>query len=150
VNRPLFLSCQNQKIHSWYRHVSGTAKKLLELYLKNGRKSLVFASSTGAPMEPDNFVKRNFKKVLDKAKEKRTEENLAAIGKVRWRDFRYTFGSLKIDQGEALLYVSRQKGHSRIQVTADICAHQIRAKRPDAAAKTDAMISGKENVIVPY
>jgi integrase len=45
--------------------------------------------------------------------------------------------------GEDLLYVSRQMGHSSIQVTADIYAHQIRTKRPEAAAKTDTAIFGE-------
>ena len=111
--------------------------------MRSGRKGLVFGSAAGAPMEPDTFVKRNFGRILEKSEAKRAEINLPAIGKVRWHDFRHTFGSLKIDQGEDLLYVSRQMGHSSIQVTADICAHQIRARRPEAAAKTDAMIFGE-------
>ena len=93
-------------------------------------------------MHPDNFVKRNFARALERAEEQRAKSGLPAIGKVRWHDLRHTFGSLKIDQGEDLLYVSRQMGHSSIQVTADIYAHQIRAKRPEAAAKTDAIIFG--------
>jgi integrase len=93
-------------------------------------------------MNPDNFVKRNLRRMLDKAEEQRVKDGLPAIRKVRWHDLRHTFGSLKIDQGEDLLYVSRQMGHSSIQVTADIYAHQIRARRPGAAAKTDAMIFG--------
>ena len=94
-------------------------------------------------MQPDNFVERRFAKILGKAESKREESHLSPIGKLRWHDLRHTFGSLKIDQGEDLLYVSRQMGHSSIQVTANIYAHQIRAKRPEAAAKTDAAIFGK-------
>jgi integrase len=44
--------------------------------------------------------------------------------------------------GEDLLYVSRQMGHSSLSVTGQIYAHQIRERRPEAAAKTDAMIFG--------
>jgi integrase len=117
-------------------------KELLELYLKSGKKGLVFPSAAGTPINPDNFVKRNFAGVLKKAEEKRAGNNLPAIGKVRWHDLRHTFGSLKIDQGEDLLYVSRQMGHGSLQVTGDIYAHQIRARRPEAAAKTDAVIFG--------
>ena len=106
---------------------------------------LVFPSAAGTPMDPGNFVKRNFAAILDKAEEQREKNGLEAIGKVRWHDLRHTFGSLKIDQGEDLLYVSRQMGHSSIQVTADIYAHQIRERRPEAAAKTDAVIFGDAN-----
>jgi integrase len=115
-------------------------KELLGLYLKSGRKGLVFPGANGAPMHPDNFVKRNFADALKHADEKRLKNSQTAIGKVRWHDLRHTFGSLKIDQGEDLLYVSRQMGHASLSVTADIYAHQIRAKRPEAAAKTDAVI----------
>jgi integrase len=118
-------------------------KELLALYLKGGRKGLVFTTPAGGPMEPDNFIKRNFTDTLERANEERVKNDLPAIDKIRWHDLRHTFGSLKIDQGEDLLYVSRQMGHSSIQVTADIYAHQIRAKRPEAAAKTDAAIFGE-------
>ncbi len=48
----------------------------------------------------------------------------------------YFDGSWKHDQGEDLVHVSKQMGHSSPTVTANIYAHQIRAKRPDAAAKS--------------
>jgi integrase len=89
-----------------------------------------------------SVAKRDFAGVLKKAEEERAKNNQPAIGKVRWHDLRHTFGSLKLDQGEDPLYVSRQMGHSSLQVTAEIYAHQIREQRPDAAAKTDAMIFG--------
>ena len=117
-------------------------KQLLELSMKSGKKGLVFCTPKGTPMSPDNFVKRNFAAILARAEAERAGNGLPAIGKVRWHDLRHTFGSLKIDQGEDLLYVSMQMGHSSIQVTADIYAHQIRARRPEAAAKTDAVIFG--------
>jgi len=117
-------------------------KELLQLYLMSGKKGLVFCTSKGTPLNPDNVVKRDFAEVLKRAEADRADAHLSAIGKVRWHDLRHTFGSLKIDQGEDLLYVSRQMGHSSVSVTADIYAHQIRARRPEAAAKTDAMIFG--------
>lgn len=117
-------------------------KELLALYMRSGRKGLVFCTSKGTPLNPDNVVKRDFRSVFNDAEKERAEKNLPVIGKVRWHDLRHTFGSLKIDQGEDLLYVSRQMGHSSIQVTADIYAHQIRERRPEAAAKTDIMIFG--------
>jgi integrase len=117
-------------------------RELRELYLRSGKKGLVFCTPKGTPINPDNFVKRNFAAVLRRAEAERARAKLPPIGKVRWHDLRHTFGSLKIDQGEDLLYVSRQMGHSSISVTADIYAHQIRVRRPEAAAKTDAMIFG--------
>ncbi|MGA2262496.1 MAG: site-specific integrase [Acidobacteriota bacterium] len=117
-------------------------KQLLELYMRSGRQGLVFCSPAGTPLNPDNYVKRNFGEVLRRAETERAQNKQPAIGKIRWHDLRHTFGSLKLDQGEDLVYVSRQMGHSSPSVTADIYAHQIRARRPEAAAKTDAMIFG--------
>ena len=120
-------------------------KELLELRMKSGNpeRGLVFCNQDGTPLEPDNVVKRDFARALKAAGEKRAKMGLPAIGKVRWHDLRHTFGSWKLDQGEDLVYVSKQMGHSSPQVTATIYAHQIRAKRPEAAAKTDAMIFGE-------
>jgi len=117
-------------------------KELLQLYMKTGKRGLVFSGPTGEPMHPDNFVKRNFKAVLEKAEARRRENNLPPIGHVRWHDLRHTFGSLKIDQGEDIVYVSRQMGHASVSITADVYAHELRKRRPEAAAKTDAMIFG--------
>lgn len=93
-------------------------------------------------MNPDNFVKRDFAAALRRAEEMRKENSLTAIGKVRWHDLRHTFGSLKLDQGEDIVYVSRQMGHANVSITGDVYAHQLREHRPEAAAKTDAAIFG--------
>lgn len=117
-------------------------KELRTLYLKSGKKGLVFCTSKGTPLCPDNVVKRNFTKALADAETQRAKDGLPAIGKVRWHDLRHTFGSLKIAQGENIYYVMRQMGHSSIQVTIDIYGHQIEERNPEAAAKTDALIFG--------
>jgi len=117
-------------------------KILLELFLKGGRKGLVFFTSKGMPMNPDNFVKRDFAEALRKAEEERKKSGQSAIGKVRWHDLRHTFGSLKLDQGEDIAYVSKQMGHAKPSITADVYMHQLRERRPGAAAKTDAAIFG--------
>jgi integrase len=94
-------------------------------------------------MNPDNVVKRDFQNALNAAEKERAKNNLPEIGKVRWHDLRHTFGSLKIDQGEDLLYVSRQMGHASVSITADVYSHQIREHRPEAAARTDLAIFGQ-------
>ncbi len=117
-------------------------KELRRLYLKSGRKGLVFCMPDGSPLNPDNLTKGDFARALKKADVERAKANLPTIGKVRWHDLRHTFGSLKIDQGENVYYVMRQMGHSSIQVTIDSYVHQLKDRNPGAAAKTDAMIFG--------
>ena len=61
---------------------------------------------------------------------------------LRLHDLRHTFGSWLLDQGEDLIYVSRQMGHSGPDVTAKIYAHLLRERRPEAAAKMSARLTG--------
>ncbi len=40
------------------------------------------------------------------------------------------------------MYVSRQMGHANVSITANVYAHLIDKRRPEAAAKTDAFLFG--------
>ena len=64
---------------------------------------------------PDNLYTRCFQPVLKKA----------GLRRFRFHDLRHTFGSLLIQSGASLKYVSEQMGHSSIQLTADIYGHLI-------------------------
>ncbi len=71
---------------------------LLEHRLKKGNaEGLVFADPDGNPRDPRAFAKYEFKPTVKEA----------GIGKARFHDLRHTFGSLKIDQGENVFYVSK-------------------------------------------
>jgi len=108
-------------------------KKMLRVhYIKSDQQSFVFKSPKKTPICPENFVARTFKPAA------------RAIGlpDLRWHDLRHTFGSLLIDQGEDLVYVSRQLGHSNVSVTSNIYAHLIRKHRPEAVAKLDKLLFG--------
>ena len=76
---------------------------------------LVFPSSTGSVLDPNNLYDRYFLPVLRKA----------GLRRIRFHDLRHTFGSLLIQQGASLAYVKEQMGHSSIQVTVDIYGHLI-------------------------
>ncbi len=92
----------------------------------------MFVNSDGKPRDRLSFAKYEFRPIVRKA----------GLGKVRFHDLRHTFGSLKIEQGENLLYVCRQVGHNSIDITVDIYGHLLRETNPEAAAKTDALIFG--------
>ncbi len=96
------------------------------------REGFVFRSKKGTPICPNNLYSRTFKPAA------------RAIGKpdLRWHDLRHTYGSLLLDQGEDLVYVSRQLGHSNISITADVYSHLIRKQRPEAVAKLDKLLFG--------
>lgn len=107
-------------------------RELLEHYMRSSKKGLVFHTSKGTPLSPDNVVGRGFADAI----------KAAEVGKVRWHDLRHSFGSLKLEQGESIYYVQRQMGHSSIQVTVDLYGHLLKDRNPEAAKKTDALIFG--------
>ena len=68
---------------------------------------------------------------------------MAALDGLRMHDLRQTFGSWKIAQGKDVLYVSAQLGHAKPSITYDVYLHDLRKRRPAAAAQTDEMLFGK-------
>jgi len=108
-------------------------KELLMRYLGGPKRGLVFRTSKGTPFVPNNIYKRKFRPALQMAGIK---------GNVRFHDLRHTFGALKIEQGENPYYIQRQMGHSSIQVTFDVYGHLLKSRKPEAAARTDALVFG--------
>jgi integrase len=76
----------------------------------------VFHTMKGTPLDPDNWYKRYFLLVLERA----------GLRKVVLHALRHTYASLLINQGESIKYVSHQLGHASIQITADLYGHLFR------------------------
>lgn len=87
----------------------------------------VFTSETGTMMDPDNFRRCVWEKLLTKA----------GFRHVRIHDLRHTFASLLIQQGESLAYVKEQMGHHSIQVTVDIYGHLVPGGNKAAVDRLD-------------
>ena len=79
---------------------------------------LVFTNGTGAPVDPDNMIKRNFQPALE----------AAGLRRIRFHDLRHTFASLLIDQGENIKFIQSQLGHASIQTTIDRYGHLMPLK----------------------
>jgi integrase len=94
------------------------------------KEGLLFVTTEGTPENPSNVYNRLFQPAV----------KAAEIGKLDLHDLRHTFGSWKVEQGENVVYVSKQMGHKDPSVTLKIYAHLIKESRPEAAAKTDAML----------
>jgi integrase len=93
------------------------------------KEGLIFQTREGTPLNPSNVYNRMFKPVVE----------AADIGKLKMHDLRHTFGSWKIEQGENVLYVSKQMGHKDAAITLKVYSHLVKESRPETAAKTDAM-----------
>ena len=94
---------------AWRRHQR-------ERYLEKGLDvpDWVFASLDGNVLE-----ERNVRTVLTRLLEK------AGLRHIRIHDLRHTFASLLLQQGESVVYVKEQLGHSSIQITVDTYGHLI-------------------------
>jgi integrase len=98
--------------------------------LRKGWKDVpgwVFTSEDGTLMDPDNFRRRVWEKLLQKA----------GFRHLRLHDLRHTFASLLIQQGESLAYVKEQMGHHSIQVTVDIYGHLVPGGNKAAVDRLD-------------
>jgi integrase len=68
---------------------------------------LVFCRTGGKPIEPDNFIKRQWARALRRAH----------LRRIHFHDLRHTYASLLIAQGAHPKYIQAQLGHAAIQTT---------------------------------
>jgi integrase len=97
----------------------------------------LFRSSTGAPLNPDNWYKRKFRAIVKAA-------GLRPIG---LHTLRHTYCSLLVNQGEGLKYVSRQLGHSSTNLTANLYAHLFSKTRRTAMRRLDGQIPRRDRAV---
>ncbi|GIF09828.1 tyrosine-type recombinase/integrase [Actinoplanes siamensis] len=75
-------------------------------------QDLVFASSTGRPLDPA-YVHRQHETIC----------YLAEVRYIRFHDLRHSCATLLLEQGVELVTIKELLGHARLHVTADIYAH---------------------------
>jgi integrase len=92
---------------------------------------LVFCSSVGTPMNPDNFIKRQYKPLLKRAE----------LPYIRFHDLRHTFASLMMPQVQNPQIVQQMLGHSRISTTLDIYSHFSQDVQEEAVGRLGALFS---------
>jgi len=73
----------------------------------------VFMNRTGGLIDPNNWRRRVFGKVLEKS----------GLKKIRIHDLRHTYATLRIMKGHNIADVSNQLGHHSIKFTMDIYYH---------------------------
>ncbi len=100
----------------------------------NSEFDLVFCNSKGKPIDPDNIGRQYFLPALREAK----------IRQVRFHDLRHTNVALRIEQGQNVVYISRQVGHSSVKTTLDIYGHLIKEVNTEQAKKLDNILGFAE------
>lgn len=107
-----------------------TELKRWRLACTKNRLNLVFPNESGNPMNYSNAVNRYFKPALLKAK----------LPPMRWHDFRHTFASLLIHQGENPKYIQSQLGHSSPTVTWNVYSHLMKPVNQESACRLEKTI----------
>jgi integrase len=92
----------------------------------SGNDDFIFPNKAGKPMCQSHMLSRHFFKALRRAE----------LPRIRFHDLRHTYASLKIEQGENLVYISKQMGHSSTTVTSTIYAHLINDKNFESALRS--------------
>ncbi len=99
-----------------------------------GDGGFVFCDGEGKPWDPDNLVKRQFLPALKRA----------GVKRVRFHDLRHTNVSLRIEEGQNIVYISKQIGHESPDITLKVYAHLIKDIHPEQAAKLDRALGFAE------
>jgi hypothetical protein len=86
----------------------------------------------GEPLDPDNLVKREFFPALDRA----------GLRRIRFHDFRHTYASLLIAQGESVKFIQEQLRHSSARTTLDRYGHLLPDAQKDAGERLDRTVFG--------
>jgi integrase len=111
------------------------ALKRWRLACPPNERELVFPGDE-KPLQNSHVLKYQFWPALE----------AAGLPRMRFHDLRHTYASLLIDQGENVVYIQKQLGHSRPTVTLDIYAHLMEKHRPEAAAKLENSVIGSRMV----
>jgi len=84
---------------------------------KPGPETLIFHTKNGTPLDRHNVLNYIHMKAIEKAK----------IRYLPFHSLRHSYASLLLEAGASIVYVSRQLGHSQIQITIDYYAHLLPA-----------------------
>ena len=94
--------------------------RLAEIYKDRG---LVFSTSVGTPVNPENLVNRSFKPLLKKA----------GLPEIRFHNLRHTCATLLLSRGVHPKLVQELLGHATIAMTLDTYSHYLPSMGDQAA-----------------
>ena len=115
-------------------------KTRMEQWLAQGKNEIprwVFCNQKGGFLDANNLRNRALHKCLDAARIKRNSIHC----------LRHTFASLLIQNGESLVYIKEQMGHSSIKVTVDVYGHLVPGANRQAVNKLPVAGTGTSDAI---
>ena len=100
--------------------------------LPQDENGLVFPNSNGEPLNHGNILRRIFSPALKRA----------GLPRIRFHDLRHFFASLLLKQGEGIVYIANQMGHSSPNVTLGIYAHLMGDRNEEAPRRFENAVFG--------
>jgi len=100
-------------------------------------RGLVFATDTGAPVNPSNLRQRSFMPLLKKAK----------LPCTRFHDLRHTCATLLLTKGTHPKFVQELLGHATIAITLDTYSHVMPGMGEQTARAMQDTLSPMEDVL---
>lgn len=100
-------------------------------------RGLVFATSTGAPVNPSNLRKRYFAPLLERAK----------LPRIRFHDLRHTCATLLLAKGTHPKFVQELLGHATVAITLDTYSHVIPSMGDQTARAMQDALSPLEDAL---
>ena len=97
-------------------------------------RGLIFARSTGEPLEANNLKKRYFKPILE----------AAGLPDMRLYDLRHTAATLRLVNGEHPKVVQEMLGHASITLTMDTYSHVLPGMQEESAARLNELLWGAD------
>jgi len=89
--------------------------------------ALVFPNEAGRPLERQNFARRHFRPLLDRA----------GLRPIRFHDLRHSAATLLLSEGVHPKVVQERLGHATISTTMDIYSHVMPTMQQETAARLD-------------
>jgi integrase len=115
--------------------MSPALRKILEIHRITapvGVHDLVFCNKMGNPIDPNNFIQREFHPTLTRA----------ALRKIRFHDLRHTYATFLIAQNENIKFIQSQLGHASIQTTIDRYGHILPNTHHGVGERLDKQVFG--------
>ncbi|HEY2476632.1 MAG TPA: tyrosine-type recombinase/integrase [Candidatus Cybelea sp.] len=92
----------------------------------------VFPNRAGGPLRKSNFIRREFKPLLQRA----------SLPDIHFHGLRHTAATLLLSQGTSAKIVQEMLGHSRVNMTLDTYSHVTPSLQRSAACAMDELLSG--------
>ncbi len=122
-------------VHSLHEHKRHQAEERLKAGPSYQNLDLVFATSEGGPLLPQNLFRRHFKPILKSA---------GLPQSIRMYDLRHSCATLLLAANENPKVVSERLGHASITLTLDTYSHVLPSMQQAATEKLERLLFTKK------